>query len=122
MTDMLVKLYALPDLAPVLAEQKTSGVGIRQAHPEEKRQIADWAREHINPNWAKGCEVALEQRPLAPRLLKKTRRTHRPQTRTIYRRTSCSDSRCTRRSLKECSVQSACAKTVRIAASARRLC
>ncbi len=63
MSDMLVKLYALPDLAPVLAEQKTKGVGIRQAQPDEKHKIAEWVRKHINPNWAIGCEVALEQRP-----------------------------------------------------------
>lgn len=60
---MLVKLYALPELAPVLAEQKAKGVEIRQAHADEKHTIADWVRRHINPNWARGCEVALEQRP-----------------------------------------------------------
>jgi len=63
MADMLVKLYALPDLAPILAEQKSRGVGIRQAHPDEKYKIAEWVREHLNPNWGIGCEVALEQRP-----------------------------------------------------------
>lgn len=63
MADMLVKLYDLPDLAPVIAEQKTRGVGIRQAHPDEKHQIAEWVRQHIHPNWGKGCEVALEHRP-----------------------------------------------------------
>jgi hypothetical protein len=63
MADMLVKLYALPDLAPILAEQKSRGVEIRRAHPDEKYKIAEWVHEHINPNWAIGCEVALEQRP-----------------------------------------------------------
>jgi hypothetical protein len=63
MADMLVKLYALPELAPVLAEQKSRGVEVRQAHPDEKHKIADWVREHIKPAWAIGCEVALEQRP-----------------------------------------------------------
>src|SRR5918911_3211253 len=63
MADMLVKLYALPDLAPVLAEQKSRGVEIRQAHPDEKYKIAEWVREYINPDWGIGCEVAIEQRP-----------------------------------------------------------
>jgi len=63
MADMLVKLYALPDLAPVLAEQKMKGVEIRQAHPDEKYKISEWVRDSINPNWAKGCATALEQRP-----------------------------------------------------------
>ncbi|MEG4880716.1 GNAT family N-acetyltransferase [Microcoleus sp. K1-B6] len=60
---MLVKLYALPDLAPALAGLKTKGVEIRRAHPGEKHQIAEWVREHIHPNWGNGCEIALEQRP-----------------------------------------------------------
>ena len=63
MADMLVKLYALPDLAQVLAEQKSRSVEIRQAHPDEKYKIAEWVRERIKPNWGVGCEVALEQRP-----------------------------------------------------------
>ena len=63
MADMLVKLYALPDLAPVLAEQKSRGVEIRQAHPDEKYKIAEWVRDNIKPHWGTGCEVALEQRP-----------------------------------------------------------
>jgi hypothetical protein len=63
MADMLVKLYALPELAPILAEQKSKGVEIRQAHPDEKHIISNWVREHINPRWAIGCEAALEQRP-----------------------------------------------------------
>lgn len=63
MGDMLVKLYALPDLAPVLAEQKGRGVEIRRAHPDEKHKIAEWVRKHIKAEWADGCEVALEQRP-----------------------------------------------------------
>lgn len=63
MADMLVKLYALPELAPVLAEQKAKGVEIRQAHPDEKYIISNWVREYVNPGWAVGCETALEQRP-----------------------------------------------------------
>ena len=63
MADMLVKLYALPDLAPALAGPKTKGVEIRQAHPDEKYKISGWVREHIRPHWGDGCEVALEQRP-----------------------------------------------------------
>ena len=63
MADMLVKLYALPELAPLLAEQRSKGVLIRPAHPDEKHKISGWVREHIKPDWGIGCEVALEQRP-----------------------------------------------------------
>jgi hypothetical protein len=64
MADMLVNLAALPDLAPIIAAQKTNGVHIRRGQPEESYKIAEWIREQINPNWAIGCEVALEQEPV----------------------------------------------------------
>jgi hypothetical protein len=64
MADMLVNLAALPDLAPIIAGQKTNGVHIRRGQPEESHKIAEWIREQINPNWAIGCEVALEQEPV----------------------------------------------------------
>jgi len=64
MPDMLVNLAALPDLAPIIAEQKAKGVKIRRGQPEESGKIAEWVRERINPNWATGCEVALEQEPV----------------------------------------------------------
>ena len=63
MADMLVKLYDLPELAPVLTKQALNGVQIRRAHPDEKHIIAQWVGAHINPHWSIGCEVALEQRP-----------------------------------------------------------
>jgi len=63
MADMLVNLAALPDVAPILAEQKSKGVKIRRGQPDEKDRITEWVREFINPNWVIGCEVALEQEP-----------------------------------------------------------
>jgi len=44
--DMLVKLYALPEVTSLLAELEKAGVEIRQAHPSEKRIIAEWVRHH----------------------------------------------------------------------------
>jgi GNAT superfamily N-acetyltransferase len=78
MADMLVKLYALPDLAPVLAEQKSRGVEIRRAHPDEKHKMSEWVREHIKPNWGIGCEVALEQRPPSCYIAFETDQSHVP--------------------------------------------
>ena len=63
MADMLVNLAALPDLAPIIAEQKAKGVQIRRGQPEESYKIAEWVRENINPSWVIGCETALEQEP-----------------------------------------------------------
>ena len=64
MADIIVKLSALVDLEPVIAEQKSKGVIIRQGRPEETQIIADWVREHFDNNWAMGCEVSLEQEPV----------------------------------------------------------
>jgi hypothetical protein len=65
MADMLVKLYTLPELAPVLAKRKSKGVQIRRGHPSEKYKISEWVRQHIKEGWAVGCEVAVEQRPVS---------------------------------------------------------
>ena len=64
MSDMLVKLYALPEVAPLLAELASRGVEIRQAQPTEKRVVAEWARRHFSDSIATWCEVAIEQRPV----------------------------------------------------------
>jgi ribosomal protein S18 acetylase RimI-like enzyme len=64
MADMLVKLYALPDAAPVLAALKQARIEIRPGDSSEKHVIADWVRHHFQETWALGCEVALEQRPV----------------------------------------------------------
>ena len=47
MADMLVKLYALSDVAPVLAKLKQQGIEIRQAHPPDKNTISEWVRQHF---------------------------------------------------------------------------
>jgi hypothetical protein len=64
MADMLVKLYALPELAPSLGRLATQGVDIRQAHPSEKKIIAGWARQRFSETIAAECEAAIEQRPI----------------------------------------------------------
>ena len=64
MADIIVKLSALVELEPVLAEQRAKGVNIRQGRIDEQNVIADWVREHFNNNWAMGCEVSLEQEPI----------------------------------------------------------
>lgn len=64
MADIIVKLSALIDLEPILAEQKLKGITIRQGRAEEQILIADWVRENFNSNWAMGCEVSLEQEPI----------------------------------------------------------
>jgi GNAT superfamily N-acetyltransferase len=64
MSDMLVKLYTLPDVAPVLAELSSRAVEIRQARPSEKRMIVQWVRQRFSEAIASECEAAIEQRPV----------------------------------------------------------
>ncbi|MBI4574525.1 MAG: GNAT family N-acetyltransferase [candidate division NC10 bacterium] len=65
MSDMLVKLYALPDVTPLSADLNERGVEIRQAQPSEKRIVAEWVRQHFTESAAAECEAAIEQRPIS---------------------------------------------------------
>lgn len=64
MADLLVRLYALPDIAALLASLAERGIEIRQAHPAEKDIIAQWIRERFPGPWSAESQVALEQRPV----------------------------------------------------------
>jgi ribosomal protein S18 acetylase RimI-like enzyme len=66
MTDMLVKLYALPEVNPYLTALAQQGIEIRKPYPTEKYVISEWVRQHFtDSSWAIGCEVALENRPVS---------------------------------------------------------
>lgn len=65
MTDMLVKLYELPELAPVLAGQQTAGINLRRALAAEKHRIVGWVRENFSAAWGSECEVALSHHPVS---------------------------------------------------------
>ena len=78
MADMLVKLYTLPEVTPLLAELKKTGVEIRQAHPSEKHIIAEWVRQHFKESWAIACEVGIEQRPISCYIAIKKGQSHIP--------------------------------------------
>lgn len=65
MPDMLVKLYALPDVGPLLARLRESGIDVRRAFPAEAPGITEWVRRLFGPNWAAECDVALSNRPVS---------------------------------------------------------
>jgi GNAT superfamily N-acetyltransferase len=65
MTDMLVKLYALPGVTPLLSALNQKGLEIRKPHPSEKYILAEWVRHHFEESWAVGCEIALENKPVS---------------------------------------------------------
>ena len=78
MTDMLVKLYALPDVAHLTTALNQKRLEIRRPHPSEKYVIAEWVRQHFKESWAVGCEVALENKPISCYIAVQKSRAHIP--------------------------------------------
>ena len=76
MTDMLVKLYALPEVTPVLTILRQKGVSIRRPHPSEKHILAEWVRQQFKESCAVGCEVALGNKPVSCFIAIKKSQTH----------------------------------------------
>ena len=65
MVDMLVKLYTLPPLEPILAQQHEQGITIRRAIVPEKRIVLDWIAQNFASAWVSECDVAFSRQPLA---------------------------------------------------------
>lgn len=65
MPDLLVKLYALPDLAPALAQQHAANIDIRRALAPEKHVVVDWVGRTFGNGWASECEVAFTRQPIS---------------------------------------------------------
>ena len=65
MSDMLVKLYELPEFAPLATELRRAGVDIRRADPSEKPAIVQWVGRQFRESWAVECDVAFQRRPVA---------------------------------------------------------
>src|SRR5512141_1039670 len=76
MTDMLVKLYALPEVKNLPTTLNHNGLEIRKPHASEKHVLAEWVRQHFDESWAVGCEVALENRPVSCYLAVKKSQPH----------------------------------------------
>ncbi|RPJ31792.1 MAG: GNAT family N-acetyltransferase [Verrucomicrobiaceae bacterium] len=64
MTDMLVRLYDLPDSSPLYAETAGKGIVLRRARAFEKHTVAAFART-FSEKWASEVEVALTRQPVA---------------------------------------------------------
>ena len=64
MHDMLVRLYALPDLGPELADCASAQVTVRRALTAEKATVTTWARTHF-PNSVAEVESAFCRLPVS---------------------------------------------------------
>jgi GNAT superfamily N-acetyltransferase len=65
MTDMLVKLYALPPLEPALQAPREAGVTIRRALAPEKGAVLRWVGEHFSPGWVSETDVSFARLPIS---------------------------------------------------------
>ena len=65
MSDMLVKLYMLPELEPVVAQQQAQGIDIRRALAPEKHVVIEWIKRTFGAGWGSECDVAYARQPIA---------------------------------------------------------
>ena len=63
MSDLLVKLYGLPDPREVLAGLSRNGIEIKRAIAPEKHHILAWAAEKFSKGWASECDAAFSKVP-----------------------------------------------------------
>ena len=64
MTDMLIKLYALPPFEPLLQSALRQGVAVRRAMVYEQRHLASWISDAFNDQWADECRAAFCRQPV----------------------------------------------------------
>ncbi|MBI5016528.1 MAG: GNAT family N-acetyltransferase [Deltaproteobacteria bacterium] len=64
MSDLLVKLYDLPEARPPCEALRGQGIAIRPARAYEKRHVAEWVRSRFGDGWASECEVAFGSHPI----------------------------------------------------------
>ncbi len=65
MFDMLVRLYELPELAPLCASLAEQGITLRAARPYERHIVAGWVGEHFSPKWVSECKIAFSREPIS---------------------------------------------------------
>lgn len=65
MTDLLVKLYDLPDIMPALDSVARQGFAVRRAMASEKRLVTSWVKDLFGDGWASECDVAFSRMPIA---------------------------------------------------------
>ena len=65
MTDMLVRLYDLPEAGPLVKGLADHGMVIRRAMPYEKHLVVDWVQDSFGDGWAAECDVAFSNHPVS---------------------------------------------------------
>ncbi len=65
MTDLLVKLYDLPDQRARLAALGENNIVVRRAMANEKNLVVSWVQKLFGDGWAAECDVAFSRQPQA---------------------------------------------------------
>ncbi len=65
MTDLLVKLYDLPDPGQLVLNLKNSGVVIRRAMAYDKLFVVKWVNDTFGKTWASETDIAFGRCPIA---------------------------------------------------------
>lgn len=63
MQDMIVRLFELPDGAPLRAALAEKGIRIRRCNPFEAHILEDWIAKHFSPRWVCESRVAMAHQP-----------------------------------------------------------
>lgn len=65
MTDMLVKLYNLPESLPAFPQLEEQGIILRKPLASEKSLVVDWVREHFGAVWGDEMDVSFSRIPVS---------------------------------------------------------
>jgi len=65
MTDMLVKLYNLPESLPSFSNSVAPEIMIRKPIGSEKSLIVQWVRENFDEFWANEMDIAFSRSPIS---------------------------------------------------------
>ncbi|MCB2149325.1 MAG: GNAT family N-acetyltransferase [Deltaproteobacteria bacterium] len=65
MTDLLVKLYDLPDQSLQLAAMAEKDIFVQRAMASEKKLVVGWVQNKFGEGWAAECDVAFARQPIA---------------------------------------------------------
>ena len=65
MSDMLVKLYNLPELEQEINKLRDAGIAIRRAIAPEMHVVVNWVRDIFGEGWASECQVTFSNHPVS---------------------------------------------------------
>ncbi len=65
MSDLLVKLYNLPELAPAVRSLEKEGIQVRRPASYEKHRILKYVSQTFDSGWSSECDVSFSHHPVS---------------------------------------------------------